>query len=438
MKEKLLMSRDQLKRAHVLRSYNEGMQSRKDAAEKLGLSQRQVQRLAKGMKEEGETALIHKNTGRKPAQALSQETKERVIKIRRQEVYKDCNVKHFQELLEERHKIVVSYTPLYLLLKEEGIESPKKHRSRKGHRRRKRKSCPGELIQIDATPFDWFGDGVMRSLHGGIDDASSTVTGLYMAENECLQGYFAITEQTIMNHGTPLSMYSDKHTIFRSPLTEKKKEAGEEASLTQYGRALDELGISIIFANSPQAKGRVERLWNTLQSRLPVEFRIRGISTVCAANVFLSEYLPEFNKKFAVESEGEPIFVPLIRGEDLDNILCVKETRTMDSAGVFSFRNRSFKVLDEGYPLIPGKAKIEVLVNIRKGLHVRYKNRIFRTEETERPNKKAKTRKSINVDTQVKPHLIHSSDEWKKVWHSEKYEDTLSFLYEVFLIPMAS
>jgi len=437
MGEKILMSKEQLKRAHVLRSYKEGIVSRKDAAAALGISQRQVTRLAKGVEEEGEKALIHKNTGRKPSHALSEHRKEEILFIRSKDAYKNCNVKHFQELLEREHEIIVSYTTLYSILKEGGIESPKKHRKTKVHRRRKRRACPGELIQIDAAPYDWFGDGVMRSIHGGIDDASGMVTGLYMTENECLQGYFEITRQTILNHGTPLSMYSDKHTIFRSPLTDKKREAGEEANLTQFGRALDELGVNIIFAHSPQAKGRIERLWNTLQSRLPIEFRLRNITTIEAANSFLAEYIPVFNAKFAVEAEGQSIFVPCGYSEYLDNILCVMESRKMDSAGVFSFRNRFFRVLDEGYPLIPAKAKVEVLVNIRSGLHVRYKSRIFAVREVEKPTKQPKKRsKPIDVHALVLPHLRHSSDEWKKIWHAERYDDSLAFLYEIFLFPL--
>lgn len=431
------MSKKQLKRAHVLRSYKEGVLSRKDAAEKLGISQRQVTRLSKGMEIEGEKALIHKNTGRKPSRAMSSERREEILEIRKRAVYAGCNIKHFQELLESEHEIVVSYGTLYTILKEGGFESPKKHRKTKVHRRRKRRACPGELIQIDAAPHDWFGDGVMRSLHGGIDDASSIVTGLYMAENECLQGYLEITRQTILKHGTPLSMYSDKHTIFRSPLTDKKEEAGEEANRTQYGRALYELGVNIIYAHSPQAKGRIERLWNTLQSRLPVEFRLRNIATVEAANQFLAEYIPAFNAKFAVEAEGEPIYVPYDHREDIDNILCVMESRKMDAAGVFSYRNRFFKVLDEGYALIPAKASVEVLVNLRKGLHVRYKGKIFAVIEVEKSAKQPKKRnKPVDVDLHVKPHLKHSSDEWKKIWHKERYNDTLAFLYEVFFFPL--
>lgn len=434
------MSRRQLTDAHILRSFNEGMVSRKEAAEKMGKSQRQVTRLAKGMREEGESALIHKNTGRKPSHALAEDIKEKIVEIRNRDEYRECNVKHFQELLERVEGIIISYTPLYALLKTAGIESPKKHRKRVKHRRRKRKPQEGEMVQIDATPFDWFGEGKMYSLHGSIDDATGKPTGLYICETECQHGYFEVMRQTVLNFGVPLSAYSDKHTIFRSPLTDKKAEQGEESNLTQFGRALDELGTSLIFAHSAQAKGRIERLWGTLQSRLPVEFRIRGITTIEEANRFLAEeFIQLFSEKFAIESEGidgiKNIFVPWQRDEEIDNILCVKEERTADNAGVFSFKGQKFKVADDGYPLIPVRAKIEVLVSIRGGVRVRYKGRIFSTRpyfEQSKPKKKPSAKKAEKASRHVKPHLLHSTDEWKKIWHQETYDDSLTFLYELF------
>ena len=280
------MSKKQLRQAHVLRKYNEGLLNRSETAQALRLSERQITRLSKELKEEGESALIHQNTGRKPAHALTSEVKNRIVEIRKRDVYQKCNVRHFKELLEREHEIALSYSALYNLLKEAGIESPKKHRKTVKHRRRKRKARAGELLQIDATPFDWLSIGIPFALHGSIDDATGKLTGLYMTQNECLQGYFEVSRQTILGFGVPLSMYSDKHTIFRSPLTGKKEELGEEANLTQFGRALAELGVNIIHAHSPQAKGRIERVWNTLQSRLPVEFRLAGVSTIEEANRF--------------------------------------------------------------------------------------------------------------------------------------------------------
>jgi transposase len=438
-KERINMSRKQLKAAHVMRKYNEGLMSRKATAEALGLSERQITRLGKGMREEGETALIHKNTGRKPSHALSNDVKERIIKIRDKEGYTKCNHQHFQELLERNHGIIISYSALYKLLKEAGVESPKKRRQMKKHRRRKRKAHFGELLQLDATPYDWFELGTKQAMHASIDDATGKITGLYMTENECLQGYFSVMRQTIIGYGVPLSAYSDKHTIFRSPLTEKKQELGEEANLTQFGRALSEFGINLIHAHSPQAKGRVERLWETLQSRLPVEFKLKGITTIEAANRFLAEeFIDIFNNQFSVEAEAESIFVPYTHPEKIDDILCVKETRKTDNAGNFSFRGQRFKVLDEGYPLIPAKAEIDVLVNMSDSVRVRYKNRVFNTViNTSVEKKKVTPRKSAVAERQVKPHLRHGSNEWKKVWHFEDFDETLAYIYEIFFKPSA-
>ena len=434
------MSQTQLKRAHVLRSYNEGTFSRREAAEKLSLSERQVQRLAKGMREEGEQALIHKNSGRKPAIALSDKTKEAIVMLRRQEVFAKCNVMHFREILGRDHGIAVSYSALYGLLKAAGIESPKKHRKTKPHRRRKRKARPGELCQIDASPFDWFGDGNQSSMHGSIDDATGEVTGLFLTENECRQGYFEVMEQTFRGFGVPLSLYSDKHTIFRSPLAGKKEAAGEEAAQTQFGRAMDELGINIIHARSPQAKGRIERLWGTLQSRVPVELKLRGITGIDCANKYLAEtFIPEYNRLKAVKAEGAPVYVPLRPDVRLDEILCVKDERRMDAAGVFSYKGKCFRVLDEGYPLVPARARVTVLAGFRSGLKVSYKGRSFGTAMIDKPARKAaqpaRPRKPKREPAKLR--LAHSSDEWKKVWHFESLEDTLDFLYDVFFVNAA-
>ena len=208
------MSRKQLKRAHVLQKHNEGLMNRKETAEALRLSERQITRLSKGVREEGETALIHKNTGRKPSHALSREEKERIEIIRKEGQYAKCNHQHFQELLQREHGIKISYSALYRILREAGIESPKKRRSAVKHHCRKRKAQAGELLQLDATPYDWFDSGSKQALHASIDDATGQLTGLYMAENECLHGYFSVMRQTVTGPGVPLSVYSDKHTIF--------------------------------------------------------------------------------------------------------------------------------------------------------------------------------------------------------------------------------
>ncbi|NSW92884.1 MAG: ISNCY family transposase [Firmicutes bacterium] len=253
------MSQEQLKRYTVIEKTIEGSMTVREAAEHLGLSVRQVIRLKKGVKENGAAALIHKNQGRKPAHAIPDSVKQTIITLKLSNKYREANFKHFQELLERFENIKISYAPLYEILNSAGIQSPKKRRRFKPHRRRKRKAQKGLLIQMDATPFDWFGDGIMYSLHAAIDDATSEIVGLYMTKNECLQGYFETTRQMLINYGIPVSIYCDRHAIFlstkASKLTIEDQLEGKICNDTQFGRAIRELGITIISARSPQAKG---------------------------------------------------------------------------------------------------------------------------------------------------------------------------------------
>lgn len=189
----------------------------------------------------------------------------------------NSNFLHFKELLEIHEKIKISYNALYLILTKAGFKIPKKHRKTMLHHRRKRMPKEGLLIQMDATPFEWFGGNEQFALHGAIDDATGKIVGLYICKNECLQGYLETTRQMLFDYGIPVSIYADRHTIFRSPKADKvsieEQLKGKLINETQFGRAMSELGVTIIPARSAQDKGRVERLWETLQSRLPIEFQ---------------------------------------------------------------------------------------------------------------------------------------------------------------------
>lgn len=350
------------------------------------------------------------------------------------------NFLHFKDILLADFGISLSYSALTSILKNAGFESPKKKKIRHRTHRRKRKPHPGQLIQIDATPYEWFGGNTKYALHGAIDDATGKIVGLFLTHNECLYGYLETMRQCCMDFGVPQTVYSDNHTIFRSPKTGKltvdELIAGKTVHLTQFGRSMHELGIDLIFAKTPQAKGRIERLWVTLQSRLPIEFAKRGIRTVTEANRFLEEeYRELFNQKFSVEPEGESIFVPLAPGTGIDSILCVKHSRKTDAAGTFSFKNRCFQILDQGFPIINARREIHVLMNPRYGIRVEYQGRIYETIRYLKPqNKNASTKVSKKVIKTVEPHLQlrHSSEEWKRIWWMEDYNLSLKFLYELF------
>ncbi|HJB91200.1 MAG TPA: ISNCY family transposase [Candidatus Eisenbergiella merdigallinarum] len=441
MKEgKITLSQEQLKTLTVINRFINKSISRQQAAELLGLSTRQITRLKKGVLTSGAESLIHKNTGRKPAHAVSDETKEAVLKIFSRTEFSGINFLHFKDILLADFGISLSYSAISSILKNAGFESPKKKKIRHRTHRRKRKPHPGQLIQIDATPYEWFGGSVKYALHGAIDDATGQVVGLFLTQNECLYGYLETMRQCCMDFGVPQTVYSDNHTIFRSPKTGKltvdELIAGKTVHLTQFGRSMHELGIDLIFAKTPQAKGRIERLWVTLQSRLPVEFARRGIKTLSEANPFLeTEYRELFNQKFSVTPEAESIFVPLSKGIDLDSILCVKHTRKTDGAGTFSFKNRCFQILDQGFPIINARREITVLINPRFGIRVAYNGQSYDTIRYLKPqNKNASKKVSKKVRTAVEPHLQlrHSSDEWKAIWWMEDYNLSLKFLYELF------
>lgn len=441
MKEGLItLSQEQLKTFTVINRFIDKSITRQQAAGLLGLSARQITRLKKGVLTSGAESLIHKNTGRKPAHAVPDETKEAILAIFSRPEFSGVNFLHFKDILLADFGIQISYSALSSILKNAGFVSPKKKKIRHRTHRRKRKPHPGQLIQIDATPFAWFGGNITYTLHGAIDDATGSVVGLFLTKNECLYGYLETMRQCCMDFGVPQTVYSDNHTIFRSPKTGKltvdELIDGKTVPLTQFGRAMHELGVDIIFAKTPQAKGRIERLWATLQSRLPVEFAKRGIHNVSDANRFLEEeFRTLFNEKFSVEPEEESIFVPLAETVDIDSILCVKHTRKTDSAGTFSFKNRCFQILDAGFPIIRSKRDITVLMSPRFGIRAVYQGRVYDTIRYLKPqNKNASLKVPKKVIKTVTPHLQlrHSSDTWKKIWWAEDYNLSLKFLYELF------
>ena len=410
------LTREQHDRLETINKANAGFITVSEAAEKLGISERQIQRLKKEVRENGPAALIHKNCDRMPSHAMSEKTKSQILEIRKKPGYKDANFLHFKELLAVNKDIHISYSALYRLLTEDGQKSPKKRRRFKKHRRRKRREQAGSLVQIDASPYDWLGTGTTLSLHGAIDDATSQVIGLYLCKNECMLGYHEAMRRMIGVYGVPESIYADRHTIFRSPNADKAKAVDAPPDIkvneTQFGRAMSELGITIIAARSAQAKGRIERLWETLQSRLPVELEIRGIKDIDAANAFLIDYVYALNSEFAVEPEDrDSAFLPLEEGKNLDHILCIKETRKLDSGQEFSYSGKRFQIVKSDYSnWLPPKAEITVMTSPYIGIKACYKNYVFDVKPSEK--KRRTSAKKAAPAPPVDPSAYRSESAW--------------------------
>jgi len=443
--EVITLSERQHRVLDIINKANAGFMTVEAAAKATGLSKRQVQRKKKTVREEGAKGLEHKNRNRKPSHAIPEETRKEILKIRGQAGYGESNFAHFRELLETKHEIKISYSALYNLLRKAGIQSPKTRRRFKVHRRRKRRSEAGSLIQMDASPFAWLGTGEMCEMHGGIDDSTGQITGLYLCKHECMLGYHEVMRRMIGTYGVPAAIYADRHTIFRSPNEDKAKAvdsaAGTAAHQTQFGRALSELGIQLIAARSPQAKGRIERLWGTLQSRLPVEFRIQGIQDIQAANEFLETYIYAFNSEFAIEPEsGDSMFLPLDERKNLDHILCVKETRILDRGLTLSYHGQSLCISPADHPqaqYLPPRATMTVMASPRIGIKAAYRNIVFDTAPAPKPRRPPKNppkKKLIPPAERGTPWEPKVGLPWAPGLQS--YKECFQILTEIFLKPL--
>lgn len=411
-----MLKQKDLKRATLIEACIKGDCTVKQVATALGLSERRVKQIKKEVKENGVKSIQHGNRGRKPKNTIPFETRQKILELRSSYEYEISNFKHFQELLKERENIDISYSALYNILRNAGIKSPKKHRKAKLHHRRKRKECEGMMLQADGTPFDWFGDGQKYSLHGFIDDATGKITGLYMCKNECLLGYLEVLRQTLENYGIPISLYPDKYSVFFPPkkvndhVTLEEQLNGREKGITQFGRIVEELGIEMFPASSPQAKGRIERLWETLQSRLVTEFRIHHITTMDEANTFLLKYIQRYNSKFAVEATSKKVvFLKLPKKYNLDELLCVRFDRTIDNAGVFSINNSKFQIMDK---YLPPKTKVQIYLSQKIGMRVKSNNKVYDVQPLELISKDKVDNDSLNYHQWLSDVVIELINEY--------------------------
>jgi hypothetical protein len=297
-----------------------------DACAVIGLCRRQVFRLVRGLKQDGATSLVSRRRGRPSNHRLPGEIRTLALGIVR-ERYADFGPTLAAEKLIEIHGCKVSRETLRTWMIEDGLWIDRRHRLPSPHQPRRRRDCPGELVQIDGSEHAWFEDrGPMCSLLAFIDDATSRIMALRFVVSESAFDYFRATRSYLEAHGKPVAFYSDKHSIFR--VNSKDTTGGER--ITQFSRALSQLNIDIICANLPQAKGRVERAFGTLQDRLVKELRLAGISTIDAANAWLPAFIADYNTRFGrAPLNAKDLHRPVSPKDDLDEILAWQEERTV-------------------------------------------------------------------------------------------------------------
>ena len=336
----------ELRNLYVIRKVLDKEISRVRAVEILSLSSRQIRRILKRVRLEGDKGVIHRSRGRPSNRRISDEIREKVTQLYRSE-YGDFGPTLAAEKLEERHRVKVNEETLRLWLIESG--DWKKRRKRRGHRRwRERKHHFGEMVQMDGSHHDWFeGRGAWCVLMGYIDDATGKVFGRFydyegtIPAMDSFQGY-------VKKHGLPMAVYLDRHTTYKSPAKASiEEELDNQRPLSQFERALKELGVEVIHATSAPAKGRVERLFGTLQDRLVKEMRLRGIRTIQEGNTFLRQYLPVYNRRFSVPpQERSNLHRPLPLGINLDSILCIQTERTLRNDFTVAHNSKLYQIED--------------------------------------------------------------------------------------------
>jgi len=339
----VMMSERELNRIEVLAQVNDGRLSVMDGALLLELSKRQIFRLLVRFREDGASGLRHKARGKAPNNRIHDARRSYALDLVH-ERYADFGPTLASEMLAEHHAFKVSRETLRKWMQEDGLWLSRKQR-RVFHQPRLRRECYGELIQIDGSDHRWFEDRAPAcTLLVFVDDASSTLMHLQFVRSESTFSYFAALEKYLARHGRPVAFYSDKHTVFRASTQGARTGHG----VTQFGRAMNEMNIEILCANSSQAKGRVERANRTLQDRLVKELRLAGISDMDAGNGFLPGFMEQYNIKFAkMPHRPDNLHRSLnVEPDRLRDILCLRDERYVGKQLVFSYERRRI-VLEE-------------------------------------------------------------------------------------------
>ncbi len=341
MSELLQMSNKELTRLEVIQRLEQKTLKQHEAAQMLGLSVRKIKRLWRVYRQAGAAGLISRRRGRPGNNRLAAAVKQQALELLHSR-YPDFGPTLAHEKLTENHQLKLSVETVRQLMIAEGLWQPRHARHSAAHQLRERRACLGELVQIDGSPHDWFeGRAPKCTLLVFIDDATGRLMVLHFTPAETTFSYFQAGRQYLTQHGKPMAFYSDKHSIFRV----NQPGALSGSGLTQFSRAMYDLDIQVICANTPQAKGRVERANQTLQDRLVKEMRLREIDGIRAGNAYLPTFLADFNTRFAVLPRSQHnAHRPLLSADNLDLILTQQATRTLSKNLSFQYNKVLYQI----------------------------------------------------------------------------------------------
>jgi hypothetical protein len=372
MEDIIQMSSKELNRSEVINLVNAGRISQLEAARILSISDRQMRRLMAKYKQNGATGLISRKRGMVSNHQLPAHVKELALELIKKN-YHDFGPTLAREKLIENHEVKISYSSIRDLMIANDLWTSKRKKHVVIHQLRKRRSQEGELVQMDGSPHDWFeGRGPRCTLIHCVDDATGKILTAKFVPSESVWSYFFLMESYFQKHGKPKAFYVDKHSVFRvnaeGALTGK--------GVTQFGRAMKDLGINLIFANSPQAKGRIERSNKTLQDRLVKELRLQGISTPEEANTFLPIFLEDLNRRFAVVPQNPcNAHTRLTQEYNLDVILSIQTNRILSKNLTFQYNNTIYQIQTDRSSYTLRRASVTIIEKSDGSIGVFYKNK---------------------------------------------------------------
>lgn len=374
MENRVILSMKENKRVLVMQEVIGGKRTLLEAAGVLGISERQAWRVLAEVRQKGALGVVHGNRGRVSSRRVSDKVREKVVGFR-QGAYAGYNDRHFSQELKDKEDVDLARETVRMILRASGIPAVNPVKKRKHRLRRKPKDRFGEMLQGDSSPHDWLeGRGPRMDLVHFVDDA----TGIEWAdffEEETTMAYLTVMMGILRQEGIPRSVYIDKHSVFRvNRETTAEEQRSGKRPLTTFGRAMEELGIRMIYADSPQAKGRVERRGGLHQDRLVSELRKAGAKTLEEARVVLKAHLRKNNSRFKKPAANPAsAFVAVPEGLDLKQVLCWKEERTVSNDNTLSFHGRSYQIPRSSLRATWAKCKVAVHLCLDGSLHVFYK-----------------------------------------------------------------
>jgi len=409
------MSQKELTRLEVIQRTEKKTLKQKEAAKMLGISERHVKRLLRAYRQSGAEGLISKRRGKPSNNRLNAEVKQQAIDLIYSQ-YHDFGPTLAHEKLTEKHGLKLSVETVRKLMITEGLWKPKKAKKLVVHQMRERRACQGELVQIDGSPHQWFEErDEVCNLLAFIDDATGKLMELYFTPGETTFSYFAATQRYLTRYGKPVAFYSDKNGIFKVNIPNALTGSG----MTQFGRAMKELDIEIICANTPQAKGRVERVIQVLQDRLVKEMRLRGISNIEAANEYALEYMTEYNARFAVQPRSSHnAHRPLLPSADLALIFTKQEQRILSKNLTLQYEKVIYQIQTSRPSYAMRKAPVTVCENAQGEINILYKGHTLDYTIYQKQQRQAEVVSSKAIDDKLKqPHKPAKNHPWRSYGH---------------------